>query len=68
MPWTHLVCLEEDLSPPLSGSGQGLLSLTVQAAASRQKHPGWLGRPASSEGMRTQMRLPAVGMSQVSGL
>lgn len=47
VPWTHLVCLGEGLSPPPSGSGQGLPSSMVQAAASCQKYPGWLGRPAS---------------------
>lgn len=49
-----LVCPEQGASSSLpSSSGLGLPALRAQNEASRQKHPGWQGQPASCGGMKT---------------
>ena len=71
-PWADLVCPGEGLSPPSSGSRQGLPSPRAPAEASCQKRPGWQGPPASCGGMGIAtgrgMQLPTGGgQSHMSG-
>lgn len=70
--WADLVHPGEGLSPPSSGSRQGLPSPRAPAEASCQKRLGWQGPPASCGGMGTGrgrgMQLPTGGgQSHMSG-